>query len=288
MKWDIDVGVTISFIVLTYNRVDALIQVLNALAPQCGAHHEIVIADDGSSVPSVAVLRQQLPAFRCAVKHVWHPDIGFTASRARNLGAMASTADYLVFLDGDCVPNARFVRAHEELAEKGCFVNGNRVLLSERLSKQVTSGQVDLMRASYLNWLLWRIRGDINKLTHWVYWPQAPGRYESQFRWKQIRSCNFALWRDDFWAVNGFDESFEGWGHEDADLVLRLHQYGLRRKNGFFSTEVYHLWHRQNSRHAEDTNHQRVIDRSKATIVCAEKGIRDNLHAEDVVITPLN
>ncbi|TXT35735.1 MAG: b-glycosyltransferase [Comamonadaceae bacterium] len=288
MKRGSEMPLKTSFVVLTYNRVDALVAVLNALALQCDEHHEIVIADDGSNAQSVAALRQQLPRFRCAVKHVWHPDVGFTASRARNLGAMASHADYLVFLDGDCVPNTRFVKAHEALAEPGCFVNGNRVLLSERLSQQVCSGQVDLIRASYWDGLLWRIRGDINKLAHWVYWPQAPGRYESQFRWKQIRSCNFALWKSDFEAVNGFDESFQGWGHEDADLVLRLHHQGLRRKNGFFSTEVYHLWHRQNSRHAEDVNHQRVIDRSQTTIVSATQGIRDNLHADDVVITSLN
>lgn len=278
----------ISFVVLTYNRVDALIAVLRALAQQCDERHEVLIADDGSGALAVAALRQQLPAFRCPVKHVWHPDLGFTASRARNLAAMASEREYLVFLDGDCVPNARFVRAHETLAQPGCFVNGNRVLLSERLSAQVTLGDVDLMQAGWLDWLQWRLQGDINKLAHLVYWPQAPRRCESEFRWKQIRSCNFALWKHDFDAVNGFDESFEGWGHEDADLVLRLHHHGLCRKDGFFSTEVYHLWHRQNSRHSEDVNHQRVIDRIQTDIVRATKGVHDNPASDDVRVIRLN
>lgn len=279
--------VTMSIVVLTYNQVDALLQVLTALAPQCDKCHEIVIADDGSSAEAVATLRARLPTFRCAVKHVWHPDRGFTASRARNLGALSAVGNYLVFLDGDCVPNPRFVMAHEALAEKACFVNGNRVLLSARLTRQVMSGQVNLTDASVMNWLEWRLKGDINKLAHLVYWPQAPGRCEAQFRWKQIRSCNFALWKDDFLEVNGFDETFEGWGHEDADLVLRLHHLGRCRKNGFFSTEVYHLWHRQNSRTSESVNHQRVIDRIHSDIVSATKGVRDNLNANDVVVTPL-
>lgn len=283
-----DMAVTISFVVLTYNRVDALLQVLKALAPQCGAHHEIVIADDGSNTQAVKTLRQQLPLFSCAVTHVWHPDRGFTASRARNLGALASTGNYLVFLDGDCVPNPKFVTAHEVLAQKGCFVNGNRVLLSERLTGKVLSGDIDLTEASVMDWLLWRTKGDVNKVAHLVHWLHAPGRREAQFRWKQIRSCNFALWKEDFLAVNGFDESFEGWGHEDADLVLRLHHFGLCRKNGFLGTEVYHLWHRLNSRSSEDVNHQRVIDRMHTGIVSASKGIRDNLCANDVVVTPLN
>ena len=280
--------VTTSIVVLTYNRVDALLQVLKALAPQCGACHEIVIADDGSKTQAVETMRQQLPLFPCAVTHVWHPDLGFTASRARNLGALASTGSYLVFLDGDCVPNPKFVKAHEVLAQKGCFVNGNRVLLSECLTGKVLSGEVDLTEASVVDWLVWRMKGDVNKVAHLVHWLHAPGRREVQFRWKQIRSCNFGLWKDDLLAVNGFDESFEGWGHEDADLVLRLHHLGLCRKNGFLSTEVYHLWHRLNSRSREDVNHQRVIGRMHTGIVSAPKGIRDNLCANDVVVTSLN
>jgi glycosyltransferase involved in cell wall biosynthesis len=281
-------GVTTSIVVLTYNRADALLAVLKALAPQCDEQHEIVIADDGSNAQVIESVRMQLPSFRCGVKHVWHPDRGFTASRARNLGAMTSAGNYLVFLDGDCVPNSRFVKAHETLAQTGCFVNGNRVLLGERLTQQVTTGQVDLTRATVWDWLAWRLKGDINKLAHLVYWPQAPGRCEKSFRWKQIRSCNFALWRDDFLQVNGFDESFAGWGHEDADLVLRLHHLGRCRKNGFFGTEVYHLWHRQNSRSSESVNHQRVIDRIKTGLVSATKGVNANLCANDVVVTSLN
>ena len=283
-----DMGVTTSIVVLTYNRVEALIQVLKALAPQCRADHEIVIADDGSNSTALETMRRQLPMFPCAVTHVWHPDRGFTASRARNLGALASRGNYLVFLDGDCVPNQKFVIAHELLAKKGCFVNGSRVLLSEHLTDRVITGEVDLANAGVMDWLVWRMKGDVNKVAHLVHWLQAPGRREAKFRWKKIRSCNFALWKKDFLAANGFDESFEGWGHEDADLVLRLHHLGLCRINGFLGTEVYHLWHLLNGRSSEDVNRQRVVDRVNTDIVSASKGIRDNLCANDIVITSLN
>jgi GT2 family glycosyltransferase len=281
-------AVTTSIVVLTYNRADALIPVLSALARQCDSRHEVVIADDGSNEQVVEFLRSQLPVFKCAVKHIWHPDRGFTASRARNLGAMASVGEYLVFLDGDCIPNLNFIKAHGALAQRDCFVNGNRVLLSERLTAKVTAGEVSMADVTLSDWLAWRIKGDINKLAHLVYWPGAPGRLETQFRWKQIRSCNFAVWRNDFLEINGFDESFEGWGHEDADLVLRLHHLGLVRKNGFFSTEVYHLWHRQNSRTSESVNYQRVVERMQTGIVRATKGIQDNVGANDVIATLLN
>ena len=277
-----------AFVVLTYNRSDALLAVLRALAPQCGAQHTVVVADDGSRPEHVEALRAGLPRFTCPVRHVWHPDVGFTAARARNLGAAAAQADYLVFLDGDCVPNPRFVQLHEQLAEARRFVNGSRVLLSEGLTARALAGTIDLTRLGTAEWLRLRLAGDVNKLSHLVHWPGAPGRVAPRFRWKGIRSCNFALaWRD-FQAVNGFDETFSGWGHEDADLVLRLHHQGLSRKNGYFATEVCHLWHREQSRAGEGANRQRVEARMKSGIIRAEAGLAEALHTTETLVTELN
>lgn len=282
-----------AFIVLTYNRSDALLAVLRALAPQCGSEHEVIVADDGSRAEHVQALRAGLPRFACPVRHAWHPDVGFTASRARNLGARLAQADYLVFMDGDCVPSSRFVQMHGKLRQRGCFVNGSRVLLSEAFTRRVLAGDVDLAALGTAGWLQARLRGDVNKLSHLLGWPGAPGRIEKRFRWKGIRSCNFGVWKEDFAKVNGFDETFMGWGHEDADLVLRLHNAGLARKNGWLATEVLHLWHRENSRADEGANRGRVLMRMQGGIVrakagLAEAGLAEALHADKPVVTELN
>jgi glycosyltransferase involved in cell wall biosynthesis len=265
----------ISFIVLTYNRTETLLPVLRSLASQCNAAHEVLIADDGSSPEHVELLQKNCPAFNCPVRHIWHPDTGFTASAARNLGAHFSQGDYLVFLDGDCVPNKSFVAAQTWLAEQGFFVNGSRVLLGERLTEDAIRGEIDLPSQSALFWWFARLRGDSNKLLHMLHWPWSLFRLKQGFQWRGIRSCNLAVWRKDFVAVNGFDETFEGWGHEDADLVLRLCNLGVRRKNGFWATEVYHLWHRENKRDQESANRQRVIQRMATGLVVAEKGLSE-------------
>lgn len=277
-----------AFIVLTYNRPDALLQVLRGLAQQCGAYDEIIIADDGSSKDSVDVMRREMPSFKCPVTHVWYPDTGFAASRARNVAAASSTADYFVFLDGDCIPNPRFVKAHARLREVGHFVNGSRVLLNESLTKRILTGDVEIDAAGWRDWLRWRLTGDVNKLVHLLYWPTAPLRRQGKFHWKKIRSCNFGVWRNDFVRVNGFDESFQGWGHEDADIVLRLHNAGLQRKNGFCAAEVYHLWHKENSRSNELKNRNLVTQRMKTRLVRAVKGVDVALLADDVSLTRLN
>jgi GT2 family glycosyltransferase len=277
-----------AFVVLTYNRSDALLAVLRGLAPQCGRNDVVVIADDGSRPQQVQMLRAGLPAFSCPVRHLWHPDVGFTAARARNLGALHAQADYLVFLDGDCVPNRHFAAHHRALAQPGHCVNGSRVLLSERLSRRVLAGEIELAQLTAWDWLRLRLSGDVNKLTHLLYWPGAPGRVQTGFRWKGIRSCNFAVWYRDFAAVNGFDESFSGWGHEDADLVLRLHHHGCRRKNGFLATEVLHLWHPDNSRAGEAANRDRVLQRLQGKLVRAELGLAELARAPAPIVTLLN
>lgn len=276
-----------AFVVLTYNRVDALLSVLRGLAPQCGPDDAVVVADDGSRPEQVDAMRRGLPAFACPVRHVWHPDEGFTAARARNLGALHARADYLVFMDGDCVPRPQFVRGHRELAQRGCFVNGSRVLLSEGLTRRVEGREVDLAVLSAADWLKLRVTGDVNKLTHLLYWGSDLGRVERQFRWKGIRSCNFGVWHDDFQAVNGFDETFTGWGHEDADLVLRLHRHGCLRKNGFLATEVFHLWHRGNDRSQEAGNRERVHKRAQGKITRADVGLAQAGRKGSAVVTEL-
>lgn len=278
----------ISFVVLTYNRTDALLAVLRSLSEQCDARHEVLIADDGSQPDQVKMLHERCPVFKCPVRHIWHPDVGFTAARARNLAASHATGDYLVFLDGDCIPNKAFVAQHTRLAEAGCFVNGSRVLLSKNLTTQVVNGKIDLLSRPVSFWWHARLRGDCNKLLHLLVWPWRLFRVKQGFRWRGIRSCNFGVWRRDFASVNGFDETFEGWGHEDADLVLRLTHLGIQRKNGFMATEVFHLWHRENERDQESANKKKVLQRMKTNLILAEKGLAEIDPQSPVKITQLH
>ena len=277
----------ISFIVLTYNRSDTLILVLKSLAKQCTKAHEIIIADDGSVVAHVDEIRRLCPEFDCPVVHVWQPDIGFTAAKSRNLAASQSRGDYLVFIDGDCIPNHHFVKQHEKLAERGCFVNGSRVLISQKLTDKILKKNIDLTDQSLIFWMWSRICGDCNKLLQLFTWPSRWFRVQQYFVWRGIKSCNFGVWRSDFSSVNGFDETFEGWGHEDADLVLRLTNFGIKRKNGFLATEVFHLWHRQSPRTNDASNRQRVVARMKSKLVVAERGLNQIVPAGGVRTTLL-
>ena len=62
-------------------------------------------------------------------------------------------------------------------------------------------------------------------------------------RWAGAKTCNLGIWRDDFLLVDGLDESYVGYGREDSDLVIRLINAGVHRKEGRHAVPVVHLWH---------------------------------------------
>ena len=121
----------ISVIVTTYNRPDALDAVLRGLAWQSDGSFEVVVADDGSSPDTAALLDRWRTRLRQPLIHVWQEHRGFRAAEIRNRAIVASSGSYCIFLDGDCIPRNDFVLEHRQLAEIGWFVVGNRVLMSQ-------------------------------------------------------------------------------------------------------------------------------------------------------------
>jgi GT2 family glycosyltransferase len=136
-------------------------------------------------------------------------------------------------------------------------------------------------------WIVWRLNGAVSKLTGLLRLADLPMRKQQGFKWKGIRSCNMGVWRCDFLKIDGFDESFVGWGHEDADFVLRLHNAGIGRKNGFCATEVYHLWHRESSREQESVNAAIVRERMRTGQTLPVEGFTNSCNGLDVVVRRL-
>ncbi|MGH8854388.1 MAG: glycosyltransferase family 2 protein [Telluria sp.] len=275
---------TISVVITTYNRPDALEAVVEACFRQDDKNFEIIIADDGST----ANTRELLDALRARapmpLRHVWQPDDGFRAAMARNRGTLAATGNYIIFLDGDCVPQRDFIARHRALARPGFLVSGSRILLSQGLTQKALLEKIDLPAMGLADKLRYRLRGDMNKVLQMLFRLPDAGRERKSFSWRRIKSCNLAVWRSDLERVNGFDESFVGWGHEDSDLVVRLFHAGVLRKDGAFATEVLHLWHREAKRDEESSNRKVVLERAQNKTVQAAIGLRE--HVNDPAYTP--
>lgn len=250
--------IRLAVIVPTYNRPAALDRVLESLAEQDMPPAQVIVADDGSGPETAAIVAAWQARMSCPLLHVWQPDEGFRLARARNKAVAAAEADYLVFLDGDCMAFPDFVRRHIGQAESGRFVAGSRLLLGEALTREVEFGALRPQRWGWLPWLTARIHGRVNRLLPLLRLPGRRWRLARSHRWQGARGCNLGIWRRDYVAVNGCDESFEGWGHDDAELVSRLMRSGVLRKEGRFAVPVLHLWHRESNRNNEAANRRRL------------------------------
>ena len=248
----------ISVIVTTYERDDALAAVLRSLANQNDPDFEVIVADDGSGPATAALVESWKARIGHRVVHVWHEDNGFRAAEIRNRAILVARGTYCLFLDGDCIVRRNFVAAHRRLAEHGWFVSGNRVLLSPALTEEVLRD--DLMPEGWTlaRWISERARGGVNRIAALLSFPLGPLRRLRQSAWEGVRSCNLAIWRADLDRVDGFDADYSGWGKEDSDIVVRLLNAGVKRKDGNFATGVIHLWHKEADRGCLSQNEGRL------------------------------
>jgi len=263
----------ISVIVTTYNREDALAAALRALAGQSDRRFEIIVADDGSQTDTARVIETWAARVPVPMKHVWHPHRGFRGSEIRNRGIQLSVGNLCVFLDGDCLAPAGFIAAHRRLAEPGCFVTGNRILLSAGLTEAVLANELAVEAWGVARLARQSLGGGVNRVWPALDLPLGPLRKFPRRSWRGAQSCNLAVFREDLNRVDGFDASYAGWGLEDSDLVVRLLHAGLLRKDGRFATGVLHLWHPQNDRSGLAANERRLRDVLSGNRVRALRGL---------------
>ncbi len=264
-------------IITTYNRPDALAAVLEGYLAQYDSDFDLIVADDGSTGETRKVVEDFRSRSAMNVTHVWQEDRGFRAAAARNRAVAATDAGYVIFTDGDCVPARGFVAAHKRLAERGFFLAGNRILLSETFSQRVLFGHTPIHQWGWAPWLKAWARRDVNRLLPLMALPDGGFRRRHPQRWEGVKTCNLSLWREDFARVNGLDESYEGWGLEDSDLVIRLLHAGVRHKSARFAAPVFHLWHRENARDNLARNRERLEQVLRSDQIRAARGFEQYL-----------
>ena len=263
----------ISVIVTTYNREDALDAVLRSLARQSEHDFEVIVADDGSTAATAATINAWKGKVGRHLDHVWHEDRDFRAAEIRNRAILASRGVYCIFLDGDCIIRPDFIATHRRLAEAGCFVTGNRILLSRDLTADVLRRKLTPETWTFARWLAERRRGGVNRLSALLRLPLGPLRRLRQREWRGARSCNLAIWRADLDRVDGFDSDYSGWGKEDSDIIVRLLHAGVRRKDGVFATGVLHLWHAEAERGRLAENERKLSDSLAGDRIRARRGL---------------
>ncbi len=241
----------VSVIVTTFNRPDSLKKVIEGLLNQTRLPLEIIVADDGSTEETAQLVNQMaLSSSDCPVRHVWHEDLGFRAAEIRNKAILKSSGDYIISLDGDCIPERHFIQDHLSLAKPGFFFQGKRVLVGRALQARFEFSHTRRTLSLFLR----AIQGKLSNAHHLIRLPFIPA--VATLKMSGIRSCNMGFFKEDLFAVNGFNQEFKGWGREDSELAARLYSYGLRRREHPFMAVCFHLWHKENDRTNLEKNDQ--------------------------------
>lgn len=188
-----------SVIIPVYNRPDEVEDLLKSLAAQTARNFEVIIVEDGSTVPcSEAVERY---ADKISIKYFQKENEG--RSIARNYGMEHASGSYFIFFDSDCVIPADYFSKLNSLAAKqpfDCF--GGPDAADESFS--TTQKAINHAMTSFLT--TGGIRGGKIRLEKFT-----------------PRTFNMGFSRKVYERVGGFREMFS----EDIDMSTRIRLTGF-------------------------------------------------------------
>jgi glycosyltransferase involved in cell wall biosynthesis/GT2 family glycosyltransferase len=221
----------VSIIIPTYNRAENLRHCLESLCRQSHPAFEVLICDDGSTDDTHAMVLGFTD--RLNLQYFWQPHLGFRAGSARNMGLRQARGTYTILLDSDLVVPPTFVAAHVAALEAEAGVGVNSYVYR-------TSGPVDVSGKPY---------EDLHAALADVLIPDHRDRYHLFDRAEAVEEAYFldsnavSFRTKELIALQGFDESFVGWGHEDTDLGYRMGARGVKLRLLKEGAIAYHLFH---------------------------------------------
>jgi glycosyltransferase involved in cell wall biosynthesis len=262
-----------SIIVTTYNWKEALKLSLLSIYNQTVMPIEIIVADDGSSDGTKEMIEEMAIYSNIPLIHSWQEDSGFRASMSRNRAIAKASGEYIIVIDGDMILHKEFVNDHIKNAKKGYFIQGGRVLIDEKKSKEILSSEQ--LEFGFFDSGIKNRKNTIHS-----------NFLSSKFSKKQnshrgIRTCNMSFYKSDCIKVNGFNEDFVGWGREDSEFVQRLYNSGINRQTIKFNCLAYHIYHNENSKKMLEKNDEILKNTIDNKLSRCENGIDKYLKDKD-------
>lgn len=271
---DIDLP-SLSVIVATYNRAEYLQICLACLGAQdYKGRWQIIVADDGSTDHTADVLAD-------ARRHDTLPDLHyvrqehtlFRKARILNKASLMASGDILVFLDCDCQPAANLLSVYGSHAAPDSYYLGSVYFLNQQFSRANLQKARSFSHREFFAKVDQRenqARGSAQKVFK-RYWKSR--LYTAlNIRKAKIWGGNFAVNRDVFEKINGFDGNYVGFGQEDSDMRNRLLKGSYRAVCSHSKARAYHLWHPLSDwrveLEAKNLNDHKYYKRPDLDVVC--------------------
>ena len=201
-----------SVIIPVYNRPDEVDELLQSLTSQSFKNFEVIIVEDGSSVPCETVTQKY--AEQLQISYYSKPNSG--PGQTRNYGAERASGDYLIILDSDCIlPEDYFKEVEQELTASPADAFGG----PDRAHASFSDMQKAINYSMTSFFTTGGIRGGKKKMDK--FYP---------------RSFNMGVRTEVYRALQGFSNMRFG---EDIDFSIRIfqHNYVCRLFPGAW---VYH------------------------------------------------
>lgn len=179
----------VSIVIATKDRARYLERALDSLAAAKNAPpFEIVVADNGSSDDTRAVVERKNETTGLPIRYVFEPEPN--RGKARNRAIAAAQGEIVAFCDDDVNVPADWIAAHVRAQAAG---------------PAVVNGPI-LNVASY---------------------DDRPQPRVANYSRAYLCTCNASVPRSALAQTGGFDESFDLYGWEDTELGVRLRESGL-------------------------------------------------------------
>ncbi|MFT5619184.1 MAG: glycosyltransferase involved in cell wall biosynthesis [Arenicella sp.] len=243
-----------SIIISFYNKIEFLKLVLLGFERQSFKDFEVIISDDGSSEDIVSELNIIIENSTLEIVHNWHEDNGWRKNIILNKSIKISKSEYIIFVDGDCIPHKDFVKDHLASAEKNLILAGRRVMLGQSYCKSLNEKDVKLGKLDNFPLLVLKNFGDGTHLEKAFRLPKKMrntffNSYIEKYQPGVLSGCNFSMHKEDLILINGFDERYlSACVGEDTDLEVRFLKGEGRIKRIKHAAIVYHIWHQLLSR----------------------------------------
>lgn len=257
-----------SVIVPTYKDVRALELILEALERQTYRGFEVVIAEDAEEFEVKDFLEKQ--PFKLKIRHVSHPDKGNRKAVVLNKALRIAEGEYIIFIDGDTIPFSTFVHSHVVLSEPRTVLCGRRVNLGEAVSNDIRNQRVSVQEIEqhFLRRFFYLYRGGTKHYEQGLrLLPMKMANRIVNFFDDNIHilGSNFSCYKEDIFAINGFDEAIVGGSKDDVDLEWRFIDSGCRLKSCKYSANLFHLDHTRNDRFHEEAIAKKQMEANRST-----------------------
>ncbi|HEV8511966.1 MAG TPA: glycosyltransferase [Cyclobacteriaceae bacterium] len=247
-----------SVIISYYKNLQNLEIILLALNKQTAkGSFEVIVSEDDDAKETIDFINQQRSMLSYPLLHVSQADEGFRKCKALNASVVRATTDFIIFIDGDCVPHKKLVKEYIKAKRAGRILYGRRVMLNERISSQLLKNK----KLSSLNFFNLLISG-CKRVEEGLYLKIIPQYFKKKDS-ARLLGCNMGIFKSDLVAINGFDEDYVApGGGEDTDIEWRLEAL---KSIEFYSMKyraiVYHLYHIERFSTAMEIKTRAIVDR---------------------------